>query len=70
MTDDAKIKYPEIEVDLSGEDGNAFIIISRVRKALKRAGIATEEIEQFTSKAQSGDYDNVLTTVQEWVSVT
>jgi len=36
----------------------------------KCAGIATEEIEQFTSKAQSGDYDNVLTTVQEWVSVT
>ena len=62
-------KYPEIEVQLSGEDGNAFFIIGRVSKALRRADVPDEEIEEFRDQAMSGDYDNVLRTCMEWVSV-
>ena len=29
------MKYPDIKVQLSGEDGNAFFIIGTVKKALK-----------------------------------
>lgn len=62
-------KYPEIHVQLTHQDGNAFFIIGRVRKALKDGGVSNEEIDAFTEQAQSGDYDNVLRTVMEWVSI-
>ena len=61
--------YPEIEVQLSGEDGNAFFIIARVRSALRKSGISQSEIEAFTSEASGGNYDNVLQTCMRWVSV-
>jgi hypothetical protein len=62
-------KYPDIDVQLSGEDGNAFFIIGRIRRALKRGGVDRAEIEQFSEEAMSGDYDNVLLTAQKWVNV-
>lgn len=62
-------KYSNIEVQLSGDDGNAYVIIGRVRAALRRAGVSAEEVEKFTSEAQAGDYDNVLQTCMRWVSV-
>ena len=60
-------KYPDIEVQLSGESDNAFSIIGRVRKALRRAGVAEKEIEAFTKDAK-GDYDHVLQTCMKWVT--
>lgn len=62
-------KYPHIEVQLSGEDGNAFMIIGRVRSAMRRADVPSGEIDDFTRQASSGDYDNVLRTCMEWVDV-
>lgn len=61
-------KYPEIKVQLSGEDGNAFFIIGRVRKAMRRANIANNEIDLFSKEATSGDYDHVLQTCMKWVT--
>lgn len=63
-----KPRYPEIHVPLSGEDGNAFFIIGRVRRALRKAKVSSEEIEAFTREANSGDYDRVLLTTMQWVS--
>lgn len=62
-------KYPCITVKLTGEDGNAFFIIGKVTKALKKAGVHEQEIESFREKAISGDYDNALRTAMETVSV-
>ncbi len=62
-----KPRYPDVYVPLVGEDGNAFVIIARVRRALQRAGVPAAEIEKFTNEATSGDYDNVLVTVLSWV---
>lgn len=62
-------KYPDIEVQLSGEDGNAFFIIGRVRQALRQAGVSGKECDQFSNEAMAGDYDNVLQTCMRWVSV-
>jgi hypothetical protein len=64
-----EIKYPDIEVQLSGEDGNAMMIIGRVRKALHRAKVPRAEIDAFTIEAMRGDYDNVIATAMRWVSV-
>ncbi|EAH5764518.1 hypothetical protein DYM56_00595 [Campylobacter jejuni] len=41
------MKYPNVYVKLVGEDGNAFSILARVSKALKKAGVSKEEISKF-----------------------
>jgi len=63
------MKYPNVDVQLSGEDGNAFFIIGRVRRALRKAGVPDEEVEQFTEEAESSDYENLLQVAGEWVNV-
>jgi len=62
-------KYPDVEVQLSGEDGNAFMIIGRTMAALRRGGVSAKQIERYTEEATSGDYDNVLSTTMKWVNV-
>lgn len=62
-----EIEKPRVR--LTGEDGNAFFIMGRVRGALRRSGAPSEVIEAFTKKATSGDYDNVLCTCFEFVEV-
>tara|TARA_B110000503_G_scaffold122109_1_gene186357 strand:+ start:51 stop:266 length:216 start_codon:yes stop_codon:yes gene_type:complete len=62
-------KYPEIEVQLSGEDGNAMAIMARVSSALRRAGISKEERDAYYAESTSGDYDNVIATALRWVTV-
>jgi len=60
-------RYPSVKVALVGEDGNAFAILGRVSKALRRAGVSQAERDAFTAQATSGDYDHLLTTVCRWV---
>lgn len=52
-----------------GEDGNVFVIIGRVRVALKRAG-QTYKAEEFTARATSAhSYDEVLRMLYDYVEV-
>jgi hypothetical protein len=61
-------KFPDVTVQLTGEDGNAFFIIGAVSKALKRAG-HSEAAAEFQAEAMSGDYDHVLQTCMDYVDV-
>jgi hypothetical protein len=63
-------KFPHVNVQLSASDGNAFVIIGAVRRAMKRGGASSEDCAAFSEQAMSGDYDNVLRTCMEWVNVT
>ena len=63
------IKYPDIEVQLSGNDGNAMSIIGKVSGALKKEGIERSVINEFADEAMSGDYNNVIQTCMKWVRV-
>lgn len=63
------IKYPDVHVTLTGEDGNAFAIMGAVRKALRRAGVSGDEIGSYTAEATSGDYDHLLQVSMAWVDV-
>jgi hypothetical protein len=68
MTDTPK--HPDVQVHLStGHDANAFMLISTVRRAMRKAGVPVDEIEQFATEAMSGDYDHALTTIRAWVQV-
>ena len=62
-----KVKHPEVKVQLTGEDGNAFAIIGRVQRAMKEAGVSSEEIKQFVEEAMSEDFDNLIETCLRWV---
>lgn len=64
-----QVKYPEIEVELVGHDGNAFAIMARVKSALHDNGVSSEEIEEYLAESMSGDYNNLLRTAMRWVSV-
>ena len=63
------IKYPGLQVKLVNEDGNAFAILGRVSKALRRAGVSKVERDEFMAEATSGDYNHLLKTVMDWVDV-
>lgn len=67
MTDE--VKYPDVVVPLIGEDSNAMSIVGRVATALRRAGVSNDEVAAFRLEAYSGDYDNLLNVVREWVEV-
>ena len=64
------VKYPQITVNLSKGNGNAFSIMSRVRAAMREAYVPRQEVEEFTTEANSGDYDHLLQTVMKWVKTT
>lgn len=55
-------------VKLIGMDGNAYFILGTVKKALEKAGMR-QEAKEFIEKATSGDYDNLLRVVMEYVDV-
>lgn len=61
-------KHP-VKVQLTGDDGNGFMIVGRVSQAMRRAGVSAEEIKEYQTEATSGDYDHLLQTTMDWVEV-
>lgn len=61
--------YPDLTVLLSGEDGNAFAILARMRQSMRLHGIEANRISAFITEATQGDYDHLLRTCQKWVTV-
>ena len=53
------VTHPDVEVSLVGEDGNAFSILGRVAKAIRRVHGA-DAAAAYTALATQGDYDNLL----------
>ena len=62
-------KYPNVTVQLTGEDGNAFFIIGKVQRALRAAGVANHVVADYVDEATAGDYDHLLLTTTQWVNV-
>ena len=62
-------KYPHITVHLTGNDGNAFLVLGLCQRAAKKAGLPKEEIDAFREEATSGDYDHLLQTAMRWFDV-
>jgi len=68
MTQIVQSKYPNINIELVGQDGNAYSILARCTTALKREGLR-DQVEAFREEATRSDYDNLLRTVIRWFSV-
>jgi hypothetical protein len=63
-------KFPNVHIDIVGEDGNIFFIIGRAITAMRRGGIAQAEIDEFVSEiADSPSYDDALQGIATWVDV-
>lgn len=62
-------RYPHIEVQLIGEDGNAFAIMGAVSKALRADGIDASLIKQYQEECMSGDYSNLLYVTMCWITI-
>lgn len=52
-----KKKNTKIEIDLTGPDGNAFVLLGYASKFAKQLGLDDKEI---TSEMMSGDYENLI----------
>lgn len=63
------MKEPKPTVKLLGKDGNAFMIMGIVTKALRRAGASSKHIEKYKKEAMSGDYNNLLQITMTYVDV-
>ena len=64
------IKFPEVEVQLTGNDGNAYAIMGAVQKAMRRAEIPQHEIEEYLNKSMnSQSYDELLQVALKTVTV-
>ena len=57
------------EVKLLGEDGNAFHILGKAKKALENAGADDEFIKMFLEEVADGYYNHLLQTVMKYCKV-
>lgn len=64
-----EVKYPQVKVKLTGEDGNVFSIIGRVSKAIRKEVGAKEAGEFQTAAMECGSYDEVLQLCMKTVDV-
>jgi hypothetical protein len=58
--------YLDVQVKLTGANGNAFNLLGLCRRAAQKAGVAETEIKAFVSEATAGNYDHLLATCQRW----
>ena len=56
-------------VQLTGEDGNAFVIMGNCQKAARRAGWSQEKIDEVLKEMRAGDYDHLLQTAIKYFDV-
>jgi hypothetical protein len=61
-------RFPDVAVQLSGEDGNAFAVLGKVARELRRAGHG-DQVDAYMAKATAGDYQQLLATTMRWVEV-
>lgn len=59
-------KYPEIKVQLSNQDGNAFAVLGCCMREAKAAGLSKEEVDLFRQEAMESDYDHLIHTAMRW----
>lgn len=63
-----EVKFPEVTVELVGQDGNAFAILGKVADALCKAGHG-DAVGEYMNEAMSGDYKHVLQVTCQTVDV-
>jgi len=55
-----------IEIDLTGPEGNAFVLMGYSKRLGKQLGFSKEEIEKILADMKSGDYEHLLEVFDTW----
>ena len=63
------VKYPQVQIQLTGGDGNAFAILGKVQRAMRRAGLTPDQVAEYQAEATAGDYNYLLATTMRYVEV-
>ena len=70
MTTSNGPRFAQVQVQLSGHDGNIFAIMGRVIRALRKEGATQSDIDEFIADVtHAGSYDEALRVVMQWVNV-
>lgn len=67
-TDKCLVPLTDAVAQLTGEDGNAFGVLGRVRRAILSSN-HPELADEFMREATSRDYDHLLATCRRYVTV-
>jgi len=54
------LKNPLIEIDLTGEDGNAYALLAYAKKLAYQIGLSEEEEKELLRAMKAGDYENLI----------
>lgn len=64
-----KLVCPNVTVNLTDRNGNAFMIMGAVTLAMRREGIDKKTIDAYRDEAMSGNYDHLLQVTMRYVNV-
>jgi hypothetical protein len=68
--DEASSTRPDpVPIELDGQSGNAFAILSLCREAALTAGWSLVQWDRFYWEATSGNHDELLEVVSNWFDV-
>lgn len=67
-TPDHEVPYTDAVVQLTGQNGNAILILGLVRRGILHSN-HPELADQFMNEATDGDYDHLLRTCMRYVSI-
>ena len=65
---DREVPYTDAVVQLTGNNGNAFLVLGKVSQAIKHSN-HPELVDEFVREATAGDYDHLLQTCMRYVNV-
>ncbi len=55
-----KEQTSEIVIDLTGPEGNAFVLMGYAQRFAKQLGYDEEEVDSLMKEMQSGDYETLI----------
>ncbi len=64
-----EVRYPDVKVQLGGEDEYYLLLMGRCIEAARRGGVPPAEITAFKAEATGGNYDDLLCTTINWFDV-
>ena len=61
--------FESVEIDISGPDGNAYVIMGIVASCLKQFGMTAFEVNNVLHDMMSGDYEHLLEVASKYVKI-
>ena len=55
-----KVENKTLVIDLTGPQGNAFVLIGYVKQFGRQLKMSSAEVERIVYQMQSGDYENLI----------